>query len=168
MSYQVITPADLGNGLKVEENKVVVDVAALNIPVDIKLAGVDVDVAGKKMTFELSDGSRIERDVSDFLVADTDTKVTGGSVAGNTLTLTLSEGVPVEIDLSPLLTAVDGKIDAKVNPVDTRLATAEGKLAEAERKIAELEARKPTGTEVVSLGGTSLGYLVSAADVNVA
>ena len=78
MAITVITPADLGTGLKVEAQKVVVDTAALNIPVDVKLSGVSVDKAEKKMKFTLSDGTEIEQSIADFLTVDTDTKIVSG------------------------------------------------------------------------------------------
>lgn len=178
MAITVITNNDLGTGLKVENQKVVVDVAALAIPVDVKLAGVDVDVAAKKMKFTLSDGSEIERDVSDFLVADTDTKLTSGTYASNKITLTDSAGGNVEVDLATLVQEINASIDAAKeeakqaaatdasSKVDAAKQELQQALDAADAKITALENKpKPTGVELTSLGGTSLGYLVSAADV---
>lgn len=197
MAITVITPADLGTGLKVEAQKVVVDTAALNIPVDVKLSGVSVDKAEKKMKFTLSDGTEIEQNIADFLSVDTDTKIVSGSYAGNKITLVDSEGANVEVDLASLVTEVkdaaatkagelvnaaktelDGKVsavEAKVNAVEPKVTALEGKVNDLEPKVTALEGKvqalenkKATGIEVKSLGEVSLGYLVSASDVTAA
>ena len=203
MAITVITPADLGTGLKVEAQKVVVDTAALNIPVDVKLSGVSVDKAEKKMKFTLSDGTEIEQNIADFLSVDTDTKIVSGSYASNKITLVDSEGANVEIDLASLVTEVkdaaatkagelvnaaktelDGKVsavEAKVNAVEPKVTALEGKVqalegktdlepkvTALEGKVQALENKKATGIEVKSLGEVSLGYLVSASDVQAA
>ena len=203
MAITVITPADLGTGLKVEAQKVVVDTAALSIPVDVKLSGVSVDKAEKKMKFTLSDGTEIEQSIADFLTVDTDTKIVSGSYASNKITLVDSEGANVEIDLATLVTEVkdaaatkagelvnvaknelDGKVsavDAKVDALSPKVTTLEGKVqalegktdlepkvTTLEGKVQALENKKATGIEVKSLGEVSLGYLVSASDVNAA
>lgn len=197
MAITVITPADLGTGLKVEAQKVVVDTAALNIPVDVKLSGVSVDKAEKKMKFTLSDGTEIEQSIADFLTVDTDTKIVSGSYAGNKITLVDSEGANVEVDLSTLVTEIkdaaatkagelvnaaktelDGKVsavEAKVNAVEPKVTALEGKVNDLEPKVTALEGKvqalenkKATGIEVKSLGEVSLGYLVSASDVQAA
>lgn len=197
MAITVITPADLGTGLKVEAQKVVVDTAALNIPVDVKLSGVSVDKAEKKMKFTLSDGTEIEQSIADFLSVDTDTKIVSGSYASNKITLVDSEGANVEVDLSTLVaevkdaaatkagelvnaakTELDGKVsavEAKVNAVEPKVTALEGKVNDLEPKVTALEGKvqalenkKATGIEVKSLGEVSLGYLVSASDVTAA
>lgn len=203
MAITVITPADLGAGLKVEAQKVVVDTAALSIPVDVKLSGVSVDKAEHKMKFTLSDGTSIEQDIADFLSVDTDTKIVSGSYAGSKITLVDSEGANVEIDLASLVTEVkdaaatkagelvnaaktelDGKVsavDAKVDALSPKVTALEGKVqalegktdlepkvTALEGKVQALENKKATGIEVKSLGEVSLGYLVSASDVQAA
>lgn len=197
MAITVITPADLGTGLKVEAQKVVVDTTALNIPVDVKLSGVSVDKAEKKMKFTLSDGTEIEQSIADFLSVDTDTKIVSGSYASNKITLVDSEGANVEIDLASLVTEVkdaaatkagelvnaaktelDGKVSAveakvnavepKVNDLEPKVTALEPKVTVLEGKVKALENKKATGIEVKSLGEVSLGYLVSASDVTAA
>ena len=162
MAITVITPADLGTGLKVEAQKVVVDTAALSIPVDVKLSGVSVDKAEKKMKFTLSDGTSIEQDIADFLSVDTDTKIVSGSYAGNKITLVDSEGANVEIDLATLVTEVKDAAATKAGELVNAAKT------ELDGKVQALENKKATGIEVKSLGEVSLGYLVSASDVNAA
>lgn len=166
MAITVITPADLGTGLKVEAQKVVVDTAALNIPVDVKLSGVSVDKAEKKMKFTLSDGTEIEQNIADFLSVDTDTKIVSGSYASNKITLVDSEGANVEIDLASLVTEVkdaaatkagelvnaaktelDGKVsavEAKVNAVEPKVTALEGKVNDLEPKVTALEPKVTT------------------------
>lgn len=190
MAITVITPADLGTGLKVEAQKVVVDTAALNIPVDVKLSGVSVDKAEKKMKFTLSDGTEIEQSIADFLTVDTDTKIVSGSYAGNKITLVDSEGANVEVDLSTLVTEIkdaaatkagelvdaakaaqatkDQEQDAKIQALETAKGALEPKVTTLEGKVQALENKKATGIEVKSLGEVSLGYLVSASDVTAA
>lgn len=169
MAITVITPADLGTGLKVEAQKVVVDTAALSIPVDVKLSGVSVDKAEKKMKFTLSDGTEIEQNIADFLSVDTDTKIVSGSYASNKITLVDSEGANVEIDLASLVTEVKDAAATKagelVNAAKTEL---DGKVSAVGAKVQALENKKATGIEVKSLGEVSLGYLVSASDVTAA
>lgn len=183
MAITVITPADLGTGLKVEAQKVVVDTAALNIPVDVKLSGVSVDKTEKKMKFTLSDGTEIEQSIADFLTVDTDTKIVSGSYAGNKITLVDSEGANVEVDLSTLVTeikdaaatkagelvdAAKTELDGKVSAVESKVNAVEPKVTALEGKVQALENKKATGIEVKSLGEVSLGYLVSASDVTAA
>ena len=160
MSVVVITSEDLGLGLKVENQKVVVDRDSLAIPVDVKLAGVQVDKQAQTMKFTLSDGSEITQNIADFLAVDTDTKIVSGAYAGNKITLTPSEGDAIEIDLATF-----------ANEVKDAVAQAQAaKDQEQDAKIAALEAKaatKPTGIEVQSLGGTTLGYLVPAEAVTV-
>lgn len=202
MAFTVITPKDLGTGLKVESNKVVVDVAALSIPVDVKLSGVSVNKEQHKMTFTLSDGTNIEQDIADFLTVDTDTKIVSGSYADSKITLVDSANQNIEVDLATLVTEVKSAAEAKatelvnaaktdleskINDVDAKIApvsakvealeprvqaleTAKGALEakdqELEAKVAQLQNRKLNGVELTSLAGESLGYLVTAADVN--
>ena len=190
MAITVITPADLGTGLKVEAQKVVVDTAALSIPVDVKLSGVSVDKAEKKMKFTLSDGTEIEQSIADFLTVDTDTKIVSGSYAGGKITLVDSEGANVEIDLTSLATEVKdaaaikagelvdaaktelgskvSAVESKVDALSPKVDALEPKVTTLEGKVTALENKKATGIEVKSLGEVSLGYLVSASDVNAA
>lgn len=206
MAFTVITPKDLGTGLKVESNKVVVDVAALSIPVDVKLSGVSVNKEQHKMTFTLSDGTNIEQDIADFLTVDTDTKIVSGSYADSKITLVDSANQNIEVDLATLVTEVKGAAEAKATELvnglkdtfDNKLADVDAKIApavapvsakvdaleprvqaletakgaleakdqELEAKVAQLQNRKLNGVELTSLAGESLGYLVTAADVN--
>lgn len=154
MAITVITPADLGTGLKVEAQKVVVDTAALNIPVDVKLSGVSVDKAEKKMKFTLSDGTEIEQSIADFLTVDTDTKIVSGSYASNKITLVDSEGANIEIDLASLVTEVKDaaatkagelvnaaktELDGKVSAVEAKVSAVEPKVTALESKVNDLE-----------------------------
>lgn len=143
MAITVITPADLGTGLKVEAQKVVVDTAALNIPVDVKLSGVSVDKAEKKMKFTLSDGTEIEQSIADFLTVDTDTKIVSGSYASNKITLVDSEGANVEVDLSTLVAEIKDAAATKAGElVDAAKAAQATKDQEQDAKIQALETAK--------------------------
>lgn len=168
MAITVITPADLGTGLKVEAQKVVVDTAALNIPVDVKLSGVSVDKAEKKMKFTLSDGTEIEQNIADFLSVDTDTKIVSGSYAGNKITLVDSEGANVEIDLANLVTEVKDaaatkagelvnaaktELDGKVTAVEAKVNAVEPKVTALEGKVQALEGKTDLEPKVTALEG---------------
>lgn len=187
-AIRVITPDDLGTGLKVEGNKVVVNRDELNIPVDIKLAGVEVNKAAQTMKFTLSDGTHIEQNIADFLAVDTDTTLTSGAYAGNKITLTDSAQGTVEIDLATLVQEIkaaaeqkagelvqaaktelgqkDTEIEGKVTALEQAKSQLETKDADLERRLAAVEGTKPTGIQVTSLAGTTLGYLVDASAVN--
>ena len=190
MAYTVITNEDLGKGLKIESNKVVVDRDVLSIPVDVKLAGVSVNKAEHKMTFTLSDGTSVEQDIADFLAVDTDTTLVSGTYADNKLTLVDSANHNVEVSLAGFASEIkaaaeakagelvnaakesqatkDAEQDGKITALEQAKVALEAKDAELAGKITALEGKKPTGTLVNSLGGVALGYLVSAADVNAA
>ena len=168
MAITVITPADLGTGLKVEAQKVVVDTAALNIPVDVKLSGVSVDKAEKKMKFTLSDGTEIEQNIADFLSVDTDTKIVSGSYASNKITLVDSEGANVEIDLASLVTEVKDaaatkagelvnaaktELEGKVSAVEAKVNAVEPKVTALEGKVQALEGKTDLEPKVTALEG---------------
>lgn len=155
MTYSVITASDLGTGLKVEQNKVVVDVAALNIPIDVKLAGVNVDKVSQTMEFVLSDGAKVTTNIADFLMVDTDTKVKSGSYADGSITLTLTDESTVAIDLATLKSEITSAYTQAVSAVDS-------KVTQLTTRVETLENAKLTGTEVRSLAGDTLGYLVNA------
>lgn len=147
MTRLIVTDQDIGHGLKIENKKVVVDIAALNIPVDVKLSGVDIDKTGKKMKFTLSDGTEIEKDIADFLAVDTDTKIVSGryDVAGTSLILTDSNGDEIPVDFVGLTDAIDAEIDAKIAPV-----------AERVKALEDTAAAKKT-EKLYSLGGVYIG-----------
>lgn len=203
MAITVITDKDIGFGLHIAENKLAVNVEDLAIPVDVKLAGVDIDKDGKTMKFTLSDDSVIERDISDFLAVDTDTKIVEGrfDVDGQSLILTDSEGEEIPVDFAGLVDFILGEVEQALQDVSNgakEAADAAKEVAEAAQAAADaakeaadqaakdsadadaeqdkeiealkaeieaLKAAKPTGIQVLSLGGEELGYLVSAADV---
>lgn len=179
MSIVVITNEDLGTGLKIESNKVVVDRDALSIPVDVKLAGVQVDKQAQTMKFTLSDGSEITQNIADFLAVDTDTKIVSGSYADNKITLVPSEGDNIEINLAAFATAVKDAAVAEAGTAADQKVAAAVEAAKQEQaakdqaqdaKIQALEAQaatKPAGIEVQSLAGTTLGYLVPASAVTI-
>lgn len=109
----LITDQDIGTGLKVEAQKLVVDRDALAIPVDVKLAGVSLDRVQKKLTFTLSDQTVIEQDVTEFLAVDTDTTLTSGEldVGNKRIKLVDSEAAEVHIDISAILDGINAKHD---------------------------------------------------------
>ena len=112
---------------------------------DVKLAGVDIDKAGKKMKFTLSDGTEIEKDIADFLAVDTDTKIVSGryDVAGTSLILTDSNGDEIPVDFVGLVDGVLADVDAKISPVAGRVTALENKPKE----------------KLYSLGGVYLGEI---------
>lgn len=158
----VITPKDLGRGLKIEKRKVVVDIDALNIPVYVKLAGVNVDKNAKKMTFEFSDGTTIEKDIADFLAVDTDTKPTDIKVENGVISLILSDGVELSADLDEF---TDNLRNYVKEQVDLARQDAESCCEQSRLAIEELKNKKLKGEELVSLSGERLGYLVHEVEI---
>ena len=149
---KVVTEKDIGNGLEIENTKLVAkgikqiavqgneivvtkyddsteNVALPAQTVDVKLTGAElVDETTLKLT--LSDNSELRVDLSKFLNIDTDTKPTAVSLAGTTLQIDLSDGTNVQTNIA---TALQNYIDTNVK-----------------------------GDEVQSLGGTKLGYFIKA------
>lgn len=152
----VLVPADMGRGLKIEGNKVVVDTDALSLPVDVHLSGVQLDEAGKQLTFEFQGAADpVSVDVSRLF--DTDTTVQELQLDGTVLKLLSSDGEERTVDLAPLLTAIDTRL--------TTLENATQKLAEALPTTVttlrnEMVAKTELGDELVSLGGVKLGRLL--------
>ena len=149
---KVVTENDIGNGLAIENTKLVAkgvkkiavqgneivvtkyddsteNVALPAQTVDVKLTGAElVDETTLKLT--LSDGSELRVDLAKFLNIDTDTKPTTVSLTGTTLQINLSDGTNVQTDIA---TALQDYIDTNVK-----------------------------GDEVQSLGGVKLGYFIKA------
>lgn len=152
----VLVPADMGRGLKIEGNKVVVDTDALSLPVDVHLSGVQLDEAGKRLTFEFQGAVEpVSVDVSRLF--DTDTTVQELQLDGTVLKLINSDGEERTVDLAPLLTAIDARL--------TALENATQKLAEALPTTVttlrnEVVAKSDLTEDLVSLGGVPLGRLV--------
>ena len=149
---KVVTENDIGNGLAIENTKLVAkgikqiavqgndivvtkyDDSTENVQlpaqtVDVKLTGAElVDETTLKLT--LSDNSELRVDLSKFLNVDTNTKPTAVSLTGTTLQIDLSDGTNVQADIA---TALQNYIDTNVK-----------------------------GDEVQSLGGVKLGYFIKA------
>ena len=153
---KVVTENDIGNGLAIENTKLVAKgikqitvqgndivvtkyddsteyVALPAQTVDVKLSGVELE-GETTLKLTLSDGSELRVDLAKFLNIDTDTKPTAVSLAvsltGTTLQIDLSDGTNVRTDIA---TALQDYIDINVK-----------------------------GDEVQSLGGVKLGYFIKA------
>lgn len=149
---KVVTENDIGNGLAIENTKLVAkgikqiavqgndivvtkyddsteNVALPAQTVDVKLTGAElVDDTTLKLT--LSDSSELRVDLAKFLNIDTDTKPTAVSLTGTTLQINLSDSTNVQTDIA---TALQNYIATNVK-----------------------------GDEVQSLGGVKLGYFIKA------
>jgi len=149
---KVVTENDIGNGLAIENTKLVAkgikqiavqgndivvtkyddsteNVALPAQTVDVKLTGAElVDETTLKLT--LSDNSEFRVNLAKFLNVDTNTKPTAVSLTGTTLQIDLSDGTNVQTDIA---TALQNYIDTNVK-----------------------------GDEVQSLGGVKLGYFIKA------
>lgn len=151
---KVVTENDIGNGLAIENTKLVAkgikqiavqgndivvtkyddsteNVALPPQTVDVKLTGAELeDETTLKLT--LSDGSELRVDLAKFLNVDTDTdtKPTAVALTGTTLQIDLSDGTNVQTDIA---TALQNYINTNVK-----------------------------GDEVQSLGGVRLGYFIKA------
>lgn len=151
---KVVTENDIGNGLAIENTKLVAtgikqitvqgndivvtkyddsteNVALPAQTVDVKLTGVELENE-TTLKLTLSDGSELRVDLAKFLNidTDTDTKPTAVSLTGTTLQIDLSDGTNVQTDIA---TALQNYIDTNVK-----------------------------GDEVQSLGGVKLGYFIKA------
>ena len=149
---KVVTENDIGNGLAIENTKLVAkgikqiavqgndivvtkyddsteNVALPAQTVDVKLTGAElVDETTLKLT--LSDNSEFRVELAKFLNVDTNTKPTAVSLTGTTLQIDLSDSTNVQTDIA---TALQNYINTNVK-----------------------------GDEVQSLGGDKLGYFIKA------
>ena len=149
---KVVTENDIGNGLAIENTKLVAkgikqiavqgndivvtkyddsteNVALPAQTVDVKLTGAElVDETTLKLT--LSDNSEFRVELAKFLNVDTNTKPTAVSLTGTTLQIDLSDSTNVQTDIA---TALQNYINTNVK-----------------------------GDEVQSLGGVKLGYFIKA------
>lgn len=149
---KVVTENDIGNGLAIENTKLVAkgikqiavqgndivvtkyddsteNVALPAQTVDVKLTGAElVDETTLKLT--LSDNSEFRVELAKFLNVDTNTKPTAVSLTGTTLQIDLSDDTNVQTDIA---TALQNYINTNVK-----------------------------GDEVQSLGGVKLGYFIKA------
>ena len=149
---KVVTEKDIGNGLAIENTKLVAkgikqiavqgndivvtkyddsteNVALPAQTVDVKLTGAElVDETTLKLT--LSDNSEFRVELAKFLNVDTNTKPPALSLTGTTLQIDLSDSTNVQTDIA---TALQNYINTNVK-----------------------------GDEVQSLGGVKLGYFVKA------
>lgn len=154
----VLVPEDMGRGLKIEGNKVVVDTAALELPVDVHLSGVRLDETGKKLIFTI-DGISDPVEVDVAKLFGTDTVVTAVVLDGTTLKITSSNGDEVSTDLAPLLASLQTQLD-NLTSVTERLTSSLTTAVETLRS--ELVAKSELGDTLVSLGGVPLGRLVQS------
>lgn len=143
MARLLVTSEDLGTGLKVENNKVVVDVEALSLPVDVHIEGATYDeTAGElELTFTGTQ-TPIRVQLAEALGVNTKTKTitTQGENSPN-IVITDTDDNTFTVDLTPAVTHIIGQnVPAQI----------------------KAEVKKAIGEEVQSLGGVKLGYLMTA------
>ena len=149
---KVVTENDIGNGLAIENTKLVAkgikqiavqgneivvtkyddsteNVALPAQTVDVKLTGAEL-VGETTLKLTLSDNSEFRVELAKFLNVDTNTKPTAVSLTGTTLQIDLSDSTNVQTDIA---TALQNYINTNVK-----------------------------GDEVQSLGGVKLGYFIKA------
>ena len=149
---KVVTEKDIGNGLAIENTKLVAkgikqiavqgndivvtkyddsteNVALPAQTVDVKLTGAELE-GETTLKLTLSDNSEFRVELAKFLNVDTNTKPTAVSLTGTTLQIDLSDSTNVQTDIA---TALQNYINTNVK-----------------------------GDEVQSLGGAKLGYLIKA------
>lgn len=120
MARLVVTNEDLGKGLKVENNKVVVNVDDLSLPVDIHLVGAELDKVNKKIKFTFEGADELELPVADLFNTDTTNATLAlnlvddgrGGFTSAELVLTDSAGEEVKTDLMPIFAAIEAVIEA--------------------------------------------------------
>lgn len=146
MSRIVITPNDLGLGLKVDNQKVVVDLDALALPVDVHLdnATYNQDTGNLEITFT---GTKGPVYVPLATALGVNTKVRSIVVAPGTaqVTLTDTDQNTFQFDLGPYIT----------QQVSTALQSA--------KTYTDEEIGKLKGDKLVSLGGVELGHIIPIA-----
>ena len=149
---KVVTENDIGNGLAIENTKLVAkgikqitvqgndivvtkyddsteNVALPAQTVDVKLTGAELE-GETTLKLTLSDSSELRVDLAKFLNVNTDTKPIAVFLTGTTLQIDLSDTTFVQTDIA---TALQDYIDTNVK-----------------------------GDEVQSLGGVKLGYFIKA------
>ena len=149
---KVVTENDIGNGLAIENTKLVAkgikqiavqgndivvtkyddsteNVALPAQTVDVKLTGAELE-GETTLKLTLSDNSEFRVELAKFLNVDTNTKPTAVSLTGTTLQIDLSDSTNVQTDIA---TALQNYINTNVK-----------------------------GDEVQSLGGVKLGYFAKA------
>lgn len=136
MAKIVVTPEDLGNGLEVQEQKVVVKVDGTSVKinaqgqlytehtVDVKASNIRVDEATQEIVIEQTDGSELRTNVANFFPQASE-KVTAAEMNADGLKLTLANQEEVTLPKTQILQHLRGE-------------------------------------EVLSLGGVTLGYLLPA------
>lgn len=114
---KLVSENDLGNGLAIENQKVVVKVDDSTVKinaqgqltavaqVDVKLQGASLNDSTNQLHLELSDGSALDVDLSKFLNIE-QVKPTGVTVTGDKVTITLSDGTSVEGTLADFKNAL--------------------------------------------------------------
>lgn len=156
MAKVVITPEDIGKGLKIENSKVIVDIASLELPVDIHLSGVKLDEDNKKLVFTFTGvDTPVEVDIAQLF--GTNTVVTSAALEDAILTIISSDGNTVSVDLGSLLDGLQAKVTSLEN-ISEQLANMVRTAIPTLRE--EMVAKSELGDELVSLGGVKLGRLL--------
>lgn len=114
---KLVSENDLGNGLAINNQKVVVKVDDSTVKinaqgqltavaqVDVKLQGASLNDSTNQLHLELSDGSALDVDLSKFLNIE-QVKPTGVTVTGDKVTIALSDGTSVEGTLADFKNAL--------------------------------------------------------------
>lgn len=140
MARLVVTNEDLGTGLKVENNKVVVDVAALTLPVDVHVENATYDEESGLLSITFAGGKEpVTVDLATALGLNTKLKSVSVTLETGMMVITDTDGTEFRADLAPFV-----------------------KLA-ASAAISQCNAYTDSkrGEEIMSLGGVKLGYLVN-------
>lgn len=140
MARLVVTNEDLGTGLKVENNKVVVDVAALTLPVDVHVENATYDEESGLLSITFAGGKEpVTVDLATALGLNTKIRTVSVTPGTASIVITDTDGTEFEANLEPaIMLAMENAIRESNAYTDSK-----------------------RGEEIRSLGGVKLGYLVN-------
>lgn len=148
MARLIVTSEDLGKGLKVENKKVVVDVANLDLPVDVHIDNVVYNQGTGELEFTFA-GVKDPVTVELAGALGLNTKIQSFAQTPDTLELKITDTDNAEftVDLTQTVNQLAQTVaqQAITDSIDTIVARARGE-------------------EVQSLGGVKLGHFVPAAN----
>lgn len=144
MARLIVTSEDLGKGLKVENKKVVVDVADLELPVDVHIDNATYNPQTGNLEFTFTGVKQpVEVQLAQALGVNTKVKSFAVEAATANLVITDTDNTEFKLDLTSVL------------------ATAGQAAVQEANRYTDTQVNALKGDEAVSLGGVVLGRFVA-------